>query len=224
MAVLAVGGTTLQPDPVRQGEEVHIRIVAARAAGEAPAPPPEAPPAPRSGVCISGIRIPRSRATLPGAMGCTTLRMERPPQGHSKACRDRILTAFRQRPEPRMRIERPDEMRDAQLARYIEHQDEGTLQPWGRANRSGRTSVRGHRNYATGRAAHAGGIGTSRQFRRPTERITASAGGKLERSAAGRRSQDVIHDDEQLRRYRGKDGQQRTRTWRRGETSKEDTT
>lgn len=49
--------------------------------------------------------------------------MQRAPQGHTDACRDRIVGILKRRPEFKRRLERAEDIRDAKLARYIEQQD-----------------------------------------------------------------------------------------------------
>lgn len=83
--VLAVKGTTQQPDPRGQGRDVHIRIAAEREPADLPARPPDAPPAMcsfyirRSDIVVNGY--------MPGCKGCTALRMQKPPQGHFDTCK-----------------------------------------------------------------------------------------------------------------------------------------
>lgn len=65
--------STQSPDPRREGEEAHKRIMGERHQFEVPVPPPEAPPAARTFYTRrSGIA---QRGHMPGCKGCTTLRM-----------------------------------------------------------------------------------------------------------------------------------------------------
>lgn len=83
--VLEAMGTTLKLDPGGEGEELQIRIAAARPADNAPAPPPDAPPQVRS------LYIRRSDITLhgyaPGCKACSAMRFERPPHGAQRRAR-----------------------------------------------------------------------------------------------------------------------------------------
>lgn len=73
-----------------------------------------------------------------GCNGCTALRMQKPPQGHSDACR-RGISSFSRHAQTRRRVERSEESRDAKLARYVEHRDARTRTARRRITPSGST-------------------------------------------------------------------------------------
>lgn len=92
--VLAVKGTTQQPDPRREGEGVHKRIATEREHVEVPMPPPDAPPTVRS-FYIRRSDIARHGYTA-GCKGCVAMRMLKPPQGHSDECRRRVMDLMKE--------------------------------------------------------------------------------------------------------------------------------
>lgn len=131
--VLAIRGTTQQPDPRRDGEDVHICIAAERRPAQVQAPPPTAPPSVRSFYSAAQILhwLQRMHSVAGGE----------PPQGHIQACRERILDLLKKRPETRRRMDRPEEkMRRATGRSVIRGGGRGLT--W----RRGRTGTCQHRN------------------------------------------------------------------------------
>lgn len=68
----------------------------------------------------SGEATCRYTGTRQGARDASPYAGRPPPTGHSDACRGRIVEFLKGRPDSKRRVERPEELRDATLARYIE--------------------------------------------------------------------------------------------------------
>lgn len=113
-------GSTWRPDPER-GDEAHINLEVAREYPRVREDPPQAPPIMRS--FYSRKPHIAKHGYTPQCKGCLAMRLEKAQQGRSDSCHARIMELLEQRPGTRMRVDRPEDMRAAKIARYLEQQE-----------------------------------------------------------------------------------------------------
>lgn len=97
-ALAAKTGTTRKPDLGREGEDIHIMIEGERSLGRTTTG------SARSAAHYAQLLCEEKRHHTPRTR-CIAIWMQRAPQGHTDACRTRIMELLRPRPQTRARVE-----------------------------------------------------------------------------------------------------------------------